>query len=67
MQKTLDEYMMFRKINDLKCDRIGEFRKNVNLRVYFRGKEVNVDLEKLKEYADMLEMFINTTKQFLLS
>lgn len=64
--QTLDCYLMFRKIKDLKCERIGEFRKNVNLKVTFKGEEVNVDLEKLKEYADMLEKFISTTKQFLL-
>ncbi len=66
-QKVIDEYLMFRKIEELRCDRIGEFRKNVSLRVYYQGKEINVNLEKLKEYADMLETFINTTKQFLLS
>jgi hypothetical protein len=65
--KTLDCYMMFRKIKDLNCERIGEFRKNVNLRVHFKGEIVEVNLEKLKEYADMLEKFISTTKQFLLS
>lgn len=66
-QKVINEYMMFRKIEELRCERIGEFRKNVNLRVFFQGKEVNIDLEKLKEYTAMLETFINTTKQFLLS
>ncbi len=62
---TIDEYMMFRKIKELKCERIGEFRKNVNLRVTYRGEKVNIDLEKLKEYAEMLENFISLTKQFI--
>ena len=66
-QKVIDEYLMFRKIEELRTERIGEFRKNVNLRVFYQGKEININLEKLKEYADMLETFINTTKQFLLS
>lgn len=66
-QKVIEEYKMFRKINELRTERIGEFRKNVNLRVMYQGNEININLEKLKEYADMLEMFINTTKQFLLS
>jgi len=57
---------MFRKIETLRKERIGEFRKNVCLRIFFQGKEINVNLEKLKEYADMLEKFISTTKQFLL-
>ena len=67
MQDTLEAYKMFRKIKDLKKDRIGEFRKNVTLKVYYQGKEVHINLEKLKEYADMLEKFISDTKQYLVS
>ncbi len=65
--EVLEMYEMFRKIDELRTERIGEFRKNVALRIFYQGKEINVDLEKLKEYADKLEKFISTTKQFLLS
>jgi proteasome assembly chaperone (PAC2) family protein len=58
---------MFRKVKELRTERIGEFRKNVMLKIFYQGKEINVDLEKLKEYADMLEKFISKVKQFLLS
>ena len=64
---VIDMYEMFRKIEELRKERIGEFRKNVTLKVFYRGEEVNINLEKLKEYADKLERFITTTKQFLLS
>ena len=66
-QEVMDIYEMFRKIEDLRQERIGEFRKNVTLRVFYQGKEININLEQLKEYADKLEKFISTTKQFLLS
>lgn len=66
-QEVLDMYEMFRKIEGLRKERIGEFRKNVTLRVFYQGKEININLEQLKEYADKLEKFISTTKQFLLS
>ncbi|MCR4327033.1 MAG: hypothetical protein NUV46_00445 [Nanoarchaeota archaeon] len=62
---TIDFFMMLRKIESLKTERIGEFRKNVNLQVTFRGKEININLEKLKEYADMLEHFVDITKKRL--
>ncbi|NCN51584.1 hypothetical protein GW931_01080 [archaeon] len=62
---TIDFFMMLRKIESLKTERIGEFRKNVNLKVIFRGKEININLEKLKEYAEMLEKFIDMTKKRL--
>ena len=55
------------KLDELRTERIGEFRKNVALRIFYQGKEINVDLERLKDYAEKLEKFISTTKQFLLS
>jgi hypothetical protein len=65
--KVIDMYEMLRKVEDLRKERIGEFRKNVTLKIFYRGKEINVNLEQLKVYADLLEKFISTTKQFLLS
>ena len=63
--EVLDFFMMLRKIEKLKRERIGEFRKNVALKVQFRGEEININLEKLKIYAEMLENFISTTKKIL--
>lgn len=63
--KVVEFYEMLKKIETLRYERIGEFRKNVNLRVLYRGKEININLEQLKEYAELLEKFISTTKQFL--
>mgnify|MGYP001572949568 FL=1 len=65
--EVIDMYEMFKKIEELKKERIGEFRKNVTLKIFYRGEEININLEKLKIYADKLEKFISTTKQFLLS
>lgn len=63
---TIEFYEMLRKIDELRQERIGEFRKNVCLKIMYKGQEINVNLEQLKIYADMLEKFISTTKQFLL-
>ena len=65
--ETIEMYEMFRKIEESKKERIGEFRKNVTLKVFYRGEEVNINLDQLKKYAEKLEKFISTTKQFLLS
>jgi hypothetical protein len=65
--EVLKMYEMFRKIKELRKERIGEFRKNVTLKVFYQGEEINVNLEQLKIYADQLEKFISKTKQFLLS
>jgi hypothetical protein len=65
--EVIDMYKMFKKIEELRKERIGEFRKNVTLKVFYKGEEININLEQLKIYADKLEKFISTTKQFLLS
>ena len=65
--EVIEMYEMFRKIEELRTERIGEFRKNVTLKVFYQGKEININLEKLKEYAEKLEKFISITKQFLTS
>ncbi|MCK5624417.1 hypothetical protein KAI04_01080 [Candidatus Pacearchaeota archaeon] len=65
--EVIDMFEMLRKVEDLRKERIGEFRKNVTLKIFYRGKEINVNLDQLKIYAELLEKFISTTKQFLLS
>ena len=65
--QVIDLYEMFRKLKELRTERIGEFRKNVALKIFYQGKEIDVNLEKLKDYADLLEKFISNIKQFLSS
>ena len=65
--EVIEFYEMLRKIDELRQERIGEFRKNVCLKIMYKGEEINVNLEQLKIYADNLEKFISTIKQFLLS
>ncbi len=65
--EVIELYEMFKKIRELRTERIGEFRKNVTLKVFYRGEEMDINLEKLKEYAELLEKFISKVKQFLLS
>lgn len=66
-QEVMIFYEMLRKLENLKTERIGEFRKNVCLKISYKGELIEVNLEQLKIYAEMLEKFISTTKQFLLS
>lgn len=63
--EVIEMYEMFKKIRELRKERIGEFRKNVTLKLFYKGEEININLEKLKEYADKVEKFISTTKHFL--
>jgi hypothetical protein len=67
IQDTLDLYEMFRRIDQLQKESEGEFRKNVALKVSYRGELVKINLDKLKEYSQTLERFINYLKQFLSS
>ena len=67
IMKTIEFYEMLRKLEELKIERIGEFRKNVNLKIFYKGSETDVDLKKLKDYALLLEKFISRVKQYMAS
>ena len=59
---TLNLYDLFRDIEQLEKLRENEFRKGVNLKVNYRGQAININLDKLKEYAAILERFISALK-----
>ncbi|MEM4326071.1 MAG: hypothetical protein QXU40_02105, partial [Candidatus Pacearchaeota archaeon] len=65
--KTIEFYEMLRKIEELKKERVGEFRKNVTLKVFYKSEEIDINLEALKNYAKSIEKFISTVEQFVLS
>jgi len=60
IQKTMDLYALFRKIPEMEKIREHEFRKNVALRVInpVNNKEVEISMDKLKEWNALLENFI---------
>ena len=59
---ALQLYEIFRDIDTLEKVRESEFRKGVNLRVFYRDQIININLVQLKEYADILERFISSIK-----
>jgi ClpP class serine protease len=60
VMQTLSIYELFRDIDQLDKVRENEFRKGVNLRVTTPGGGVvNINMDKLKEYAALLEKFIS--------
>ena len=63
--EALDEYMMFKLIEVLPNAKESEFRKGVCLTVTYKWKEIQVNLDKLKEYAEIQERFINFVKEYL--
>jgi len=65
IMEAVKEYEMFKLIDVLKKTKAGEFRKGVCLTVTYKGEETRIDLEKLKEYSEIIERFINFTKIYL--
>jgi len=59
---ALELYEFFRDIERLDKIRENEFRKGVNLKVSYRDETVNVNLDKLSEYSEILERFISYLK-----
>ena len=62
---ALKEYELFKLIDILKKTKEHEFRKGVCLRVIYKQEEVAINLDKLKEYAEILERFIIYIKLYL--
>ena len=60
--QALDLYELFRDIDKLDKIRENEFRKGVNLKVTYKGEQVNINLVQLKDYSDILEKFISYLK-----
>ena len=64
---AIELYDFFKNFEILKKEKEHEFRKNVNLKVFYKGAEIDINLEKLKEYAMIVENFISYVKHFLSS
>jgi|TARA_Y100000310_G_scaffold101957_1_gene100099 hypothetical protein len=58
--EVLCMYEFFRDVEKLDKIREHEFRKGVNLKVTYKEDVVDVNLEKLKEYTEILEKFISS-------
>jgi len=65
VQEVIPLYIFFRRIPGLEKTREGEFRKNLNLKIADGKNVVEINLEKLKEYEEILERFISYVKYFL--
>jgi hypothetical protein len=65
IQEVIPLYIFFKRIPELNKTRQGEFRKNVSLRIIEPGKITEINMEKLKEYAEILEKFISKVKRLL--
>ena len=63
--ETLETYEFFKRVQNLEKIREAEFRKNVCLAVMDNGKEVRINMDKLKEYAELLERFIKFVRGYL--
>jgi hypothetical protein len=64
IQDVVPLYVFFKRVPDLKKVRSGEFRKNVNLKIILNpNKSVDINMEKLTEYYDTVEAFINKIKE----
>lgn len=58
LEKALDLYLFFRKIPNLEKIREHEFRKNVAIRIIDQGKEVEINMEKLKKWYELFNEIV---------
>ena len=62
VQDVIPLYIFFKRIPDLHKTRNGEFRKNVNLKIIEPTRTTEINMEKLGEYYEIVEKFINEVK-----
>jgi len=62
---ALDLLEFFKRVPTKERLRENEFRKNVTLRILDRGQSIAIDIEKLKEYNEIIEKFIREIKQLI--
>ena len=61
----IELHEFFKRVVKEEKIRENEFRKNVTLKVNDNGEWINIDVEKLKEYNEILERFISKLKQIV--
>lgn len=59
IRKVLDLYDFFKKAETAEKIRENEFRKNVALKMMYRGNWEIINLDKLKEFHIIIENFVN--------
>lgn len=62
---AIELYEFFKKVDKMRKERENEFRKNVTLRVFDNETPVDINMDKLKEWSEILERFISYLRQFL--
>ncbi|MFA5061040.1 MAG: hypothetical protein WC494_01865 [Candidatus Pacearchaeota archaeon] len=65
VQNVIPLYIFFKRIPDLNKTREGEFRKNVNLKIIEPTKTIEINMERLGEYASIVENFVDEVKRIL--
>ena len=66
IQEAVPLYIFFKRVPELTKKREGEFRKNVNLKIIESDDKITeINMDKLKEYSEILERFISEVKHFL--
>lgn len=65
VKETLDLYLFFKNISKLEQVKEGEFRKNVNLKVIDGNNITSINLDKLKQWQEVLERFLSFVGHFI--
>ncbi len=65
IQAVVPLYIFFKRVPDLTKSRGGEFRKNVNLKIIEPRKTTEINMEKLGDYAEIIEKFSGEVKKIL--
>lgn len=66
IQNIVPIYILFKRIPDFSKKRECEFRKNVCLKIKMPNEEIAINMEKLTEYSNIVDHFIDEVKRILI-
>lgn len=66
VSEIIPMYIFFKRVPEMNKTRSGEFRKNVNLKIIGPTKTTDINMEKLGEYSNSMDNFINCVKKILI-
>lgn len=61
----IDLYDFFKKVDRMEKMRESEFRKHVTLKVLDKGEWVHINMDKLKEFSEIMDRYITNVKQLV--
>jgi len=63
--EALQLYEFFKRVDKAEKTRESEFRKHITLKVLDKEEWISIDMDKLKEYSEIIDRFVDSVRKIL--